>query len=59
MKKVNNLLVAIIFLSSLIIGEECSDDIAPDVQIEQGDIEISDNIKEHSKYLKLYSDIRF
>ena len=44
MKKVNNLLVAIIFLSSLIIGEECSDDIAPDVQIQQGDIEISDNI---------------
>tara|TARA_X000000950_G_scaffold220731_1_gene265862 strand:- start:7868 stop:9736 length:1869 start_codon:yes stop_codon:yes gene_type:complete len=44
MKKVNNLLLGIMFLSSLFNGEECADDIAPDIEIEKGEIEISENI---------------
>ena len=44
MKKVNNLIVGIIFLSSLLVGEECSDDMAPDVQIKNGDIDLSKDI---------------
>ena len=44
MKKVNNLLLGIIFFSSLFIGEECSDDMTSDIQIKNGDIEISKNI---------------
>ena len=44
MKKVNNLLLGIMFLSSLFNGEECADDIAPDIEIEKGAIEISENI---------------
>jgi len=44
MKKVNNLIIGIIFLSSLLVGEECSDDMAPDVQIKNGDIDLSKDI---------------
>ena len=44
MKKVNNLLLGIMFFSSLFFGEECSDDMTSDIQIKNGDIEISKNI---------------
>ena len=44
MKKVNNLLLGIMFLSSLFNGEECADEVAPDIEIEKGEIEISENI---------------
>jgi hypothetical protein len=44
MKKVNNLLLGITFFSSLFFGEECSDDMAPDVQIKNGDIDLSKDI---------------
>ena len=44
MKKVNNLLIGIMFLSSLFNGEECADEVASDIEIEKGEIEISENI---------------
>ena len=44
MKKVNNLLFGIIFLSSLVSADDCIDETKPDVQIKKGEIEISKNI---------------